>query len=83
MIVEPQSEKVGNDRFQGYCIDLIKEIAGHIGFNFTVKIVDDRKYGRRMENGEWDGMIRELIDGVSCVLEKLVMSQACVGREDQ
>lgn len=47
----------------GYCIDLIKEISEILGFKYTFKLVDDRAYGRRDSKGEWNGMIRELIDG--------------------
>lgn len=53
----------GNDIFEGFCIDLIDEISQILGFKYIIKLVDDRKHGRRDRNGEWNGMIRELIDG--------------------
>lgn len=61
---EPREEKIGNDRFQGYSVDLIKEIAAILEFKYVIKLVDDGSYGRRNDRGEWNGMIRELIDGV-------------------
>eukprot|EP00094_Tigriopus_californicus_P003973 TCALIF_03827-PA protein Name:"Similar to GRIK2 Glutamate receptor ionotropic, kainate 2 (Macaca fascicularis)" AED:0.16 eAED:0.16 QI:0/0.7/0.45/1/0.8/0.81/11/0/556 len=52
----------GNDVFEGYAIDLIKEIAEILRFNYTFKWVDDQKYGKRnQETGEWNGMMGELL----------------------
>ena len=57
----------GNDRFEGYCADLAKEIAGIVKFTYTLKVVADGKYGEHMGNGMWNGMVGELTDGVSPV----------------
>ena len=65
MLSEPQHEKKGNKRYEGYCVDLINEISKLLEFNYTIKIVEDLKYGTKNERGEWNGLIRELIDGVS------------------
>lgn len=60
----------GNDRFTGYGVDLLKEIARVIetdknfnsSFNYKLRIVSDSKYGSQNPvTGEWDGMIGELI----------------------
>ena len=53
----------GNDRFKGYCIDLLKEIADDIGFEYQIHLVKDGNYGAE-KDGEWNGMIGELIKGV-------------------
>ena len=55
----------GNDRYEGYSIDIIKEIANLLAFKYVIKLVDDGAYGRKNEEGEWNGMIKELIEGVS------------------
>ena len=65
MLAEPQHEKKGNKRYEGYCIDLIDEISKILEFNYTIKIVEDMRHGRKNERGEWNGLIRDLIDGVS------------------
>ncbi|XP_028858328.1 glutamate receptor ionotropic, kainate 2-like isoform X1 [Denticeps clupeoides] len=53
----------GNDRFEGYCIDLLRELAAILGFRYTIHLVADGKYGVLDEsNGQWNGMVRELID---------------------
>uniref|UniRef100_A0A4W5QYF0 Glutamate receptor n=1 Tax=Hucho hucho TaxID=62062 RepID=A0A4W5QYF0_9TELE len=55
----------GNDRFEGYCLDLLKELSNILGFAYEVKLVSDGKYGAQNDKGEWNGMVRELIDHVA------------------
>lgn len=58
-------ELSGNDRFEGYCLDLLKELSNILGFTYEVRLVADGKYGAQNDKGEWNGMVRELIDHVS------------------
>ncbi|VDM19527.1 unnamed protein product [Wuchereria bancrofti] len=55
---------VGNDRFEGYCIDLIKLLAMNIsGFDsYEIFIAEGNKYGQRQDDGSWDGMIGYLLN---------------------
>ena len=53
----------GNDRFEGFAIELMSEIAKFLQFNITFKLVDDGKYGSVDEHGNWNGMIKEVMDG--------------------
>uniref|UniRef100_A0A8D0H895 Glutamate receptor n=1 Tax=Sphenodon punctatus TaxID=8508 RepID=A0A8D0H895_SPHPU len=52
----------GNDRFEGYCLDLLKELSNILGFIYEVKLVSDGKYGAQNDKGEWNGIVKELID---------------------
>uniref|UniRef100_A0A452J2L3 Glutamate receptor n=1 Tax=Gopherus agassizii TaxID=38772 RepID=A0A452J2L3_9SAUR len=53
----------GNDRFEGYCIDLLRELATILGFTYEIRLVEDGKYGAQDDaSGQWNGMVRELID---------------------
>ncbi|XP_070196715.1 glutamate receptor 2-like [Littorina saxatilis] len=52
---------MGNDRFEGYCADLIAKIAEIVGFHYILKQVSDQSYGTRLPDGSWNGMIGELI----------------------
>ncbi|XP_076876223.1 glutamate receptor ionotropic, kainate 1 isoform X2 [Brachyhypopomus gauderio] len=63
-VMYKKSDKVlyGNDRFEGYCLDLLKELSNILGFNYEVKLVSDGKYGAQNDKGEWNGMVRELMD---------------------
>lgn len=48
--------------FKGYCIDLLDEIAKLVKFEYTIQEVEDKKFGNMDENGEWNGIVRKLID---------------------
>ncbi|MBN3280718.1 GRIK2 protein, partial [Polyodon spathula] len=54
----------GNDRFEGYCIDLLRELANILGFTYEIRLVEDGKYGAQEDtnNGQWNGMVKELMD---------------------
>ncbi|XP_041430666.1 glutamate receptor 3 isoform X2 [Xenopus laevis] len=54
----------GNDRYEGYCVDLASEIAKHVGIKYKLAIVEDGKYGARdPETKIWNGMVGELVYG--------------------
>uniref|UniRef100_A0AAV2MJB1 Ionotropic glutamate receptor n=1 Tax=Knipowitschia caucasica TaxID=637954 RepID=A0AAV2MJB1_KNICA len=64
----------GNDRYEGYCVDLASEIAKHVGIKYKLSIVMDGKYGARdPETKTWNGMVGELVYGRSkiAVYEKM------------
>lgn len=65
MINDEMKDATGNLRFEGFCMDLVKKVAEQVKFNYTVEIVKDGKYGAASGDGEWDGMIGELIRNVS------------------
>ncbi|KAH7958010.1 hypothetical protein HPB51_028003 [Rhipicephalus microplus] len=52
----------GNDRFEGYCVDLLHEISATLGFRYRLKLVRDGTYGTRDSQGRWNGIMRELVD---------------------
>lgn len=60
--------KEGNDRFSGYCVDLLKEISQILGFEYEIYLSPNNSFGYRDKNGQWNGMVRELLDKVSSVL---------------
>ncbi|KAM9385740.1 LOW QUALITY PROTEIN: glutamate receptor 3-like [Pholidichthys leucotaenia] len=54
----------GNERYEGYCVDLASEIAKHVGIKYKLSIVPDGKYGARdPETKTWNGMVGELVYG--------------------
>lgn len=55
---------VGNDRYRGFCIEMLRKISLICNFTYTVKIVDDGFHGAFV-NGKWNGMIAELIEKVN------------------
>lgn len=66
-MLKPHPNLSGNARYEGFCIDLLKEIAGMVGFEYRIELVPDGKYGViDLETGEWNGIVRQLMDKVSC-----------------
>uniref|UniRef100_A0A8C6T6F2 Glutamate receptor n=1 Tax=Neogobius melanostomus TaxID=47308 RepID=A0A8C6T6F2_9GOBI len=52
----------GNDQYQGFCVDMLRELADILKFSFKIKLVDDGLYGAPEPNGSWTGMVGELIN---------------------
>ena len=53
--------RTGNDRYEGFAVDLITEIAKIVQFNFTLSPVSG--YGSRRPDNSWTGMIGEILEG--------------------
>ncbi|XP_016893326.1 glutamate receptor ionotropic, kainate 5 isoform X4 [Cynoglossus semilaevis] len=52
----------GNDQYEGFCVDMLRELANILKFSFKIKLVDDGLYGAPEPNGSWTGMVGELIN---------------------
>uniref|UniRef100_A0A3Q3F5L5 Glutamate receptor n=1 Tax=Labrus bergylta TaxID=56723 RepID=A0A3Q3F5L5_9LABR len=52
----------GNDQYEGFCVDMLRELADTLKFSFKIKLVDDGLYGAPEPNGSWTGMVGELIN---------------------
>lgn len=46
-------------------MDLLSEIAKKLGFKYRVQLVKDSAYGRQDDSGNWNGMVGEVVRGVS------------------
>ncbi|XP_049587396.1 glutamate receptor ionotropic, kainate 5 isoform X2 [Syngnathus scovelli] len=53
---------LGNDQYEGFCVDMLRELADILKFSFKIKLVDDGLYGAPEPNGSWTGMVGELIN---------------------
>lgn len=66
MLKKNHEQFVGNDKYEGYCAELASEIAKHVGFTYRLELVGDGKYGARDPDTKmWNGMVGELVYGVS------------------
>jgi len=65
MYVESFEKLSGNDRFEGFAPDLALELSKILGFNFTLKLVDDGAYGSETSPGNWNGMLGEVHEDVA------------------
>ncbi|XP_061916200.1 glutamate receptor ionotropic, kainate 4 [Entelurus aequoreus] len=51
----------GNERYEGFCVDMLKELADILKFKYRIRLVGDGLYGVPGANGTWAGMVGELI----------------------
>ena len=64
MLKKPHPSLAGNDRYEGYGVDLMNEVCRLIGEDCQIKLVKDNMYGAK-RLGKWNGMIGELVRKVS------------------
>ncbi|XP_072382959.1 glutamate receptor ionotropic, kainate 2-like [Diabrotica undecimpunctata] len=66
MRVESMDPLYGNDQYEGFAVDIIKELAAMRGFNYTFLIREDKANGNFINTtGKWNGIIGDLIDEVA------------------
>ncbi|CAG9865359.1 unnamed protein product [Phyllotreta striolata] len=64
MLKETTEKLAGNERYEGFGIDVIDELSRLLGFNYTLIEQEDGSYGvMNKTTGKWDGMMGAIIDG--------------------
>ncbi|XP_057319651.1 glutamate receptor ionotropic, kainate 3-like isoform X2 [Microplitis mediator] len=64
MLTESTTTKTGNDRYEGFAIDIIHELSQILHFNYTfVEQVDKVTGSLNEKTGKWSGMLGKIIDG--------------------
>eukprot|EP00058_Branchiostoma_floridae_P025694 XP_002611184.1 hypothetical protein BRAFLDRAFT_88417 [Branchiostoma floridae] len=54
----------GNDRFQGFCVDLFSWLSSQLGFRYEYYHVTDGHYGvYDSETGKWTGLVGDVLSG--------------------
>ncbi|KAG9348263.1 hypothetical protein JZ751_001998 [Albula glossodonta] len=64
MLRQNHQELQGNERYEGFCVDMLKELADILKFKYRIRLVGDGVYGVSGANGTWTGMVGELISRV-------------------
>ncbi len=65
----PDFPSRSSDRYIGICMDLLRELQRRIEFQYTLYLAPDELYGVQNPNtGEWNGLIGEIVKGVSTVI---------------
>ena len=55
----------GNNRFEGFCVDLLEQIANQVGFNYQIELVQDNNYGAlNLTTGEWNFWIYQIFSQI-------------------
>lgn len=80
MLRQNHQDLEGNDRYEGFCVDMLKELADILKFKYRIRLVGDGLYGVPGANGTWTGMVGELISRVGWCT---VYSQHCVSYQSQ
>lgn len=71
-------------QLEGFCVDLLSEVAKKVGFKYKVQLVKDGAYGRQEESGNWNGMVGEVVRGVSSkALSKEEVDMWCFWKKNQ
>ncbi|GMT18942.1 hypothetical protein PFISCL1PPCAC_10239, partial [Pristionchus fissidentatus] len=70
-----RTECLGNSKYEGYCIDLLRLLQDKIeGFKYEVVMRD--KAGSKRPDGSWDGLVGDLLNGeIDVALASLVINQ--------
>ena len=63
----------GNDRYIGFTIDLLKRLADDLNFEYEIYESPLNGYGVEVSDGLWDGMVHEIMTGVS---KRIVYTQS-------
>ncbi|XP_026736704.1 probable glutamate receptor, partial [Trichoplusia ni] len=63
MMQESMDRLSGNDRYEGFCIELIDRLAKLLQFNYTFVEQEDGVYGNLdLKTGKWNGMLGRLME---------------------
>jgi len=66
MMLKPDhSNRIGNDKYEGFLMDLLHEVSSNLKFKtLSVSVVPDGKYGRYDNTtNSWNGMVGEVVNG--------------------
>lgn len=58
----------GKQIWEGYCIDFVKKLSEEMQFDYDLVIPEDQEFGKRLPNGEWNGLIGDLAKGVGLII---------------
>ena len=58
----------GSSSYEGYCIDLLNELARNLKFTYEIYVSPDGMYGAQTDNGTWNGMIGEIVNEVGFII---------------
>lgn len=60
MLKSDHKDRVGNDKYEGYVVDLIQMISEEINITYEFKLRSDGNGKKDKKTGKWDGLIGEV-----------------------
>ena len=64
-MISPHANTTGGPYYIGYIPDLLRKIEEILGVYFKIHEAPGNSFGYRQSNGQWDGMVGELINKVN------------------
>lgn len=52
-------------KYQGFSIDVLEALSNYLGFKYEIYVAPDHKYGSLQPDGQWNGLMGELVFKVS------------------
>lgn len=78
MLKDSTIELTGNDRYEGYAVDLIEALVPILGVNYEIIIQADENVGiYDNQTQTWDGMIGKIISGIADLAIGISVSVHC------
>ena len=68
MLATPKNNEIlsGNEKYQGFCVDLLKQIAKICNFTYEIRQVNDGLHGSYSNiTKKWNGLVGEIIEKVN------------------
>ncbi|CAL4124065.1 unnamed protein product, partial [Meganyctiphanes norvegica] len=63
MLRETSEQMTGNDRYEGFCKELMDQVSKLLGFNYSIVIAPDGERGSFIKKrNQWNGMLGELLN---------------------
>ncbi|KAK2148217.1 hypothetical protein LSH36_509g01044 [Paralvinella palmiformis] len=62
MVRKSEFPLIGNEQYEGFCIELLESISKIVGFKYKIELVPDGKYGALDKDGMWNGMVLQLLE---------------------
>lgn len=60
MLKDDHKDRLGNDKYKGYVVDLIEMISNEINITYEFKLRSDGNGKKDKKTGKWDGLIGEV-----------------------
>ncbi|XP_041351805.1 glutamate receptor ionotropic, kainate 2-like [Gigantopelta aegis] len=57
-----ESPDENGQMYEGFCVDLLKELSRIVGFRYRIRLVPDGNYGAPNDDGVWNGMVGQIIE---------------------
>jgi hypothetical protein len=75
MLVVPKNNEtlIGNQKFEGFCIDLLEKIAKLCNFTYEIRQVNDGQHGSfSFITNKWNGIVGEIIEKVKVFKNRIL-----------